>query len=162
MTGEQAERYRTSLIALAREQVAEAEPGLRTLAAELPGDADVWAFLATAWYAQGRVEEALEGLDRAMALGPDRFVPNLKAGEMSLRLGDLDAAADRFGQALRAAEHGSADAAAARNLLGETRRQASRSIVRRAAFPRWRRPAVLHRPALGRVINPVEDGGRIE
>ena len=162
MTAEQAEQYRAGLIALAREQIAEAEPLLRSLATELPDDPDVRAFLATAWFAQGRIEVALEGLDRALALGPERFVPNIKAGEMSLRLGDLDAAERQFRQALRAAQHGSPDAAAARGLLGETRRQASRSIVRRAVFPRWRRPAVLHRPTLGRVISPVEDGGRIE
>ena len=96
MTGDQSARYRTSLIALAREQVDDAEPVLRALVTEPPDEPDALAFLATAWYAQGRIEEALEGLERALILGPDRFVPHLKAGEMSLRLGDLDAAANQF------------------------------------------------------------------
>jgi tetratricopeptide (TPR) repeat protein len=162
MTAEQAEQYRAGLIALAREEIAEAEPLLRALATELPDDPDVLAFLATAWFAQGRIEEALEEMRLALALGPERFAPNIKAGELDLRLGDLDAADLHFKRALRAADHGSRDAAAARTLLGETRRQASRSIVRRAVFPRWQRPAFLHRPTRGRLSTPAEDGGSIE
>lgn len=162
MTAEQAEQYRAGLIALAREEIAEAEPLLRSLATDLPDDPDVRAFLATAWFAQGRIEAAREAMSLALTLGPERFAPNIKAGEFDLRLGDLDAAELHFKQALRVAVHGSRDAAAARTLLGETRRQASRSIVRQAAFPRWRRPAFLHRPARGRLSTPVEDGGIIE
>ena len=162
MTAEQAAQYRAGLIALAREEIGEAEPLLRALAAELPDDADVRAFLATAWFAQGRIEEARAAMSLALALGPDRFAPNIKAGEFDLRLGDLDAAELHFKQALRVAAHGSRDAAAARTLLGETRQRAGRSIVRQASFPRWHRPAVLRRPGPGRLSTPLEDGGIIE
>jgi tetratricopeptide (TPR) repeat protein len=141
---ELAARFRTGLIALAREQVDEAEPLLREVVEAAPDDADALAYLATAWIAQGRVEAAREAMAFALTLGPERFAPNLKGGELDLRLGDLDAAELHFKQALQVAAHGSRDAAAARTLLGETRRRASRSIVRKASFPRWRRPAALH------------------
>ena len=162
MTPEQAASYRTGLIALAREEIDDAEPVLAALAEELPEDADVQAFLAATWFAQGRIEEALETMSLALTLGPERFAPNIKAGELDLRLGDLDAAQLHFQQALRVAAHGSRDAAAARTLLGETRRRAGRSIARHASFPRWRRPAIIQRPVRGLLTTPVEDGGIIE
>ena len=77
-------------------------------------------------------------------------------------LGDFDAALIHFKQALKAAEHGSRDAAAARTLLGETRQRAGRSIVRQASFPRWHRPAFMKRQADRLLTTPVEDGGIIE
>jgi tetratricopeptide (TPR) repeat protein len=137
-------KFRVALVALAREQVDEAEPLLREIVAAAPEDADALAYLATAWVVQGRVEAAREAMALALTLGPDRFAPNLKGGELDLRLGDLDAAAIHFKQAMQVAVHGSRDAAAARTLLGETRRRASRSIARKASFPRWRRPLALH------------------
>jgi tetratricopeptide (TPR) repeat protein len=142
-----ASKFRAGLVALAREQVDDAEPLLREVVAAEPTDADALAYLATAWVVQGRVEAAREAMSLALTLGPDRFAPNLKGGELDLRLGDLDAAEHHFRQALQVAAHGSRDAAAARTLLGETRRRANRSIVRKASFPRWRRPAFLHRPS---------------
>ncbi len=162
MTPEQSADYRTALIALAREEVDDAEVILVALAAELPEDADVRAFLAAAWGAQGRIEDAIETMSLALTLGPKRFAPNIKAGELDLRLGDLDAAVLHFKQALKAAEHGSRDAAAARTLLGETRQRAGRSIVRQASFPRWHRPAFMKRRADRLLTTPVEDGGIIE
>ena len=162
MTPEQSADYRTALIALAREEVDDAEVILDALAAELPGDADVQAFLATAMWSQGRIEESIETMSLALVLGPERFAPNIKAGELDLRLGDLDAALRHFKQALKTAEHGSRDAAAARTLLGETRQRAGRSIGRQASFPRWHRPAFLQRPVRGLSTTPVEDGGIIE
>lgn len=162
MTPEQAGRYRTGLIALAREEVDDAVPVLEALAEELPEDADVRAFLAAGWFNQGRIEEGIEAMDLALALGPQRFAPNIKAGELDLRLGDLDSALLHFKQALKAAEHGTRDAAAARSLLGETRQRAARSIGRKSSFPRWHRPAFMHRPVPGLLTTPVEDGGIIE
>lgn len=162
MTPEQAAHYRTGLIALAREEIEDAERILTALAQELPDDADVQAFLAATWFAQGRIDEALENMSLALTLGPERFAPNIKAGELDLRLGDLDAAQLHFKQALKVAVHGSRDAAAARTLLGETRQRAGRSIARQASFPRWHRPAFMHRPAPGLSTTPVEDGGNIE
>ena len=140
MTPELADRYLAGLIALAREEVDEAELLLREVVAAEPRDADALSYLATAWIVQGRVEPAREAMALALTLGPERFAPNIKAGELDLRLGDLDAAVLHFKQALRVAAHGSRDAAAARTLLGETRRRAGRSIVRRAVLPRWRWP----------------------
>jgi tetratricopeptide (TPR) repeat protein len=162
MNDELATTFRTGLIALAREEIDVAEPLLREVVAAAPENADALAYLATAWVVQGRVEAAREAMDLALTLGPDQFGPNLKAGELDLRLGDLDAAELHFKQALRVAAHGSRDAAAARTLLGETRRRASRSIVRKASFPRWQRPAFLHRPLRGSLSIPVEEGGVIE
>lgn len=162
MNAELLATFRDGLVALAREEIDAAEPLLRAVVAGAPDDADALAYLATAWIAQGRVEAAREAMDLALTLGPDRFGPNMKAGELDLRLGNLDAAEIHIKQALRVAVHGSRDAAAARTLLGETRRRASRSITRKASFPRWRRPAFLHRPDRGRLSIPVEDGGGIE
>ena len=162
MTPEQAASYRTGLIALAREEIDDAETTLAALAVEVPDDADVQAFLATAMWSQGRIEEAIEAMSLALELGPERFAPNIKAGELDLRLGDLDAALVHFKQALKVAEHGSRDAAAARTLLGETRQRAGRSIGRQASFPRWHRPAFMKRQVDRLLITPVEDGGIIE
>ena len=144
MNADLAATFRAGLVALAREQVDEAEPLLRIVVAGAPDNADALAYLATAWVVQGRVEAAREAMGQALGLGPDRFAPNLKGGELDLRLGDLDAAEVHFKRAMQVAVHGSREAAAARTLLGETRRRASRSIVRKASFPRWRRPAALH------------------
>jgi tetratricopeptide (TPR) repeat protein len=162
MTPDVAERYRTGLIALAREQLEVAEPLLRGVVADAPAEADPLAYLATAWVVMGRVEAAREAMDLALTLGPDRFAPNLKGGELDLRLGDLDAATRHFRRALEIAPHGSGDAAAARTLLAEARRRASKSITRQAVLPRWGWPVWLHRSTRGRPNQPVEDGGRIE
>ena len=162
MTTDLSERYRTGLIALAREQIDEAEPLLRSVVAEAPGEADPLAYLATTWAAMGRIEAARQAMDLALELGPDQFAPHLKGGELALRLGDLSAAEDHFRRALEIAPHGSKDATAARTLLGEARRQVSRSIDRQASFPRWHRPAFLHRADDARLSTPVEDGGVIE
>jgi tetratricopeptide (TPR) repeat protein len=162
MSGDLSERYRTGLVALAREQLDEAEPLLRSVVDEAPDEPEPLAYLATTWAAMGRIEAAREAMDRALELGPNHFAPHLKGGELALRLGDLDSAEGHFRRALEVAPHGSRDAAAARTLLGTTRRQASRSIGRQTAFPRWQRPAFLHRAVAARVSSPVEDGGSIE
>lgn len=162
MTMDLSERYRTGLIALAREQLDKAEPLLRSVVAEAPDEPDPLAYLATTWAAMGQIEAARQAMDLALELGPDQFAPHLKGGELALRLGDLSSAEGHFRRALEVAPHGSRDAAAARRLLGETRRQVSRSIGRQTAFPRWRRPAFRHRAVDVRPGPPVEDGGVIE
>ena len=162
MTPDVAERYRTGLIALAREQLDVAEPLLRSVVADAPDDPDPLAYLATAWIVMGKVDAAQEAMHLALTLGPDRFAPNLKGGELDLRLGDLDAATRHFRRALEVAPHGSSDAAAARTLLAEARRRARKSITRQAVLPSWGWPAWRHRSAKGRSRQPVEDGGSIE
>ena len=89
MNEDMAATFRTGLIALAREEIDDAEPLLRQVVEADPDDAEALAYLATAWIAQGRIEEARDAMGRALILGPDRFGPNIKGGELALRLGDL-------------------------------------------------------------------------
>ena len=144
MNDELAATFRTGLIALAREEIDVAEPLLREVVAEAPENADALAYLATAWVVQGRVEAAREAMDLALTLAPGRFGPNLKAGELDLRLGDLTPRSSISSRRCRSPP-----------MARATPRQRERSWARRVAGPAGRssgrprfragdRPAVLH------------------
>lgn len=138
------------LRALAHEHVDLAVERLGMAAEGAPDDATVHAFLATALFAAARPDEASTAIDRALALAPVAYWPNLKAGELRLRLGDATAAADHFLAALRAAEPGSADATAAQAALVRARRHVARAISHRAVLPRFRSLAGRRSPAAPR------------
>jgi tetratricopeptide (TPR) repeat protein len=97
---------------------------------------DALAYLSSVRWSLGDIEGARDASDRALELGPERFAPNQKAGEMALRLGDLERAADLFLAAVRASEPGTADSKAAEISLREARRRVSHSIRHEAKAPR--------------------------
>jgi tetratricopeptide (TPR) repeat protein len=104
-----------------------------------PLDAPAHAFLAAAYFALGRADEADEAITTALELAPDGFWPNLKAGELRFRLGDLDAAESFFLTALRSVEPGTQESGAAASGLVLTRKARTRSIAHRAVLPAWLR-----------------------
>lgn len=132
------------LIHLRREQLPD---GLAALDAALEVDpdlADAHAYRSAVLLALGQPEEARDASARALELAPDAFGPRIKAGELALRLGHLSEASDHFLAAVRAAEPGSADEAAARTALTLARKREHQSISHRARLPRlprWRRSA---------------------
>jgi predicted Zn-dependent protease len=97
---------------------------------------DALAYLSSVHFCLGDVKSAIATSTRALDLGPSRFAPNQKAGEMALRLGDSELAAARFLAALRASEPGTSDARAAEGSLREARRRAARGIRHEARAPR--------------------------
>ena len=130
--------FREGMRALAHEHAGLAVEQLSLAADGAPDDATVHAFLATALFAAARPDDAVRAIDRALALAPAAYWPNLKAGELRLRLGDATAGADHFLTALRAVEPGSADATAAQLALVRARREVARAISHRAVLPRFR------------------------
>lgn len=128
------------LRALAREEIELARSLLAEAVAARPDDADAHAFLGCALLAAGVVPDGIDAIGRAVALAPDGFASNLKAGELSLRLGDPRSAEANFLKALRAAAPASPDAAAARVLLTEARRRSRASIPHEAFLPPRRLP----------------------
>jgi tetratricopeptide (TPR) repeat protein len=142
--------FHEGLRALAHERIEVAVEQLSLAAADAPNDAMVHAFLASALFAAARPDESSTAIDRALELGPGDYWPNLKAGELRLRLGDPGAAAEQFLVALRAAEPGTADATAAQLALVRARREVAGSISHRAVLPRVRWLAGLRRLAVAR------------
>ena len=130
--------FQEGLRALAHERVELAVEQLSLAADGAPDDATVHAFLATALFAAARPDASEAAIDRALELAPAAYWPNLKAGELRLRLGDATSAADHFLVALRAVEPGSADATAAQLALVRARRETARAVSHRAALPRLR------------------------
>lgn len=143
---------RNGLRALAREEVGAALEHLQAAVAQAPDLPEAHAYLSSALIARGEVAGAQGAVETALRLAPDGFAPNLKAGELSLRLGDPDRAATHFLVALRAAEPGTRDAAAAKVLLAESRRRVRDSIPHHAVLPAWR----LRRWRRGDRLDPVE------
>jgi hypothetical protein len=129
----------TGLRALAREEIGPAIVAFDAALAERPDDPDCLAFLAVALFAARRAVESEVALDRALALAPVGYWPNLKAGEIRLRLGVPVAAETHLLVALRAAPHGSREAAEAASLLARCRTARTRSISHHAILPRWLR-----------------------
>ncbi|HLQ47591.1 MAG TPA: hypothetical protein VK233_01365 [Candidatus Dormibacteraeota bacterium] len=127
------------LRALAREEIDPAIIAFEAAVAERPNDADRLAFLAAALFAGRRGVESEAILERALTISPGGFWPNLKAGEIRLRLGDQVAAETLLLTALRAAPHGSREATEAAALLARTRMALTRSISHHAVLPRWLR-----------------------
>jgi tetratricopeptide (TPR) repeat protein len=125
---------------LSREEVVEGRAALLAVVEADPGNADAWAYLSGAHLGLGEVEAAQDASARALDLGPDRFAPLLKAGELSFRLGDLVAAEAWFLAALRSVEPGSREAAAAKDDLVIVRRRLRSSITHGAVLPRIRLP----------------------
>ncbi|MGZ8438164.1 MAG: hypothetical protein ACXWXR_06445 [Candidatus Limnocylindrales bacterium] len=142
--------FHEGLRALAHEHVDLAVEQLSLAADAAPDDATVHAFLATALFAAARPDASSAAINRALEIAPAAYWPNLKAGELRLRLGDASAAADHFLAALRAVEPGSADATAAQLALVRARREVARSVSHRAVLPRFRWLAGRRRPAVPR------------
>lgn len=151
-----ASHFRNGLAALRIEEWSIAVIELETCTDLDPAHAASHAYLSGALLALGRPDDAAAAVDRALELDPDGFSPNLKAGELAVRLGDLDRAERRFLAALRSAEPGSPDAAAARRWLAITRERQRRSIRRQAVLPHVRPRARLGLPGLPRSLR----GGR--
>ncbi len=146
MLYERPEEARATLEALATPEA---------LAARDPFAVDALAYLSSVRWVLGDANGSMDAADQALELAPDRFAPNQKAGEMSLRLGNVDTAEGRFLAALRASQPGTADARAAESCLREARRRQSRGIRHEARAPRlggWfsrLRPARRERTAAG-------------
>ncbi len=121
---------------LTHELVDDAIAALDEAAALTPDDADVHAFLAAALFAKADPDEATRHAERSLELAPGGYWPNLKAGELSDRLGDLATAEDRFLVALRAVEPGTPESVAAASALVRVRKQRSKSIAHQAELPR--------------------------
>jgi tetratricopeptide (TPR) repeat protein len=130
--------FQEGLRALAHERVELAVEQLSLAAEGAPDDATIQAFLASALFAAARPDESATAIERALELAPSAYWPNLKAGELRLRLGDATSAAECFLVAVRAAEPGSADATAAQLALVRARRESARAISHRAILPRFR------------------------
>jgi Flp pilus assembly protein TadD len=109
-----------------------------------PRDPRAHAFLAAACFAVGRSDEASQAIATSLELDPDGYWPNLKAGELRFRLGDLDAAHAYHLVALRAAEPGTRESEVAAAGLVRIRKAQTRSIAHRAVLPAWLRRARRH------------------
>lgn len=127
-----------------------------SLEARDPLAIDALAYLSSVRWSLGDIESAQEASVQALELAPDRFAPNQKAGEMALRLGDSERAADLFLAAVRATEPGTADAKAAELSLREARRRVTRGIRHEAKGPGM--TGWLHRLVAAR-RHPREDEG---
>jgi tetratricopeptide (TPR) repeat protein len=127
MTHEHPEDARSYLAAVATPEA---------LASGEPLAIDALAYLSSVRWSLADVDGAMEAADEALELGPERFAPNQKAGEMALRLGDLERAADLFLAAVRATEPGTADSKAAEISLREARRRVGNGIRHEARTPR--------------------------
>jgi len=121
---------------LAREEYEQGRGALRRLVGRSPDDAVAWAYLSGAELAMADVDAARAALQHALALDPDGFAPRLKAGELALRLGDLQTAETQFVAALRAVEPGTAQAEAARRALVMVRTRLRGAIAHGATLPR--------------------------
>ena len=98
------------------------------LAAGDPIAIDALAYLSSVVWTQKDPVTAIEMVERSLELGPVRFAPNQKGGEIAWRLGLLDKAEARFLAALRASDPGTGDAKAAERCLREVRKRQVRGI----------------------------------
>lgn len=113
-----------------------------------PDWADAWALLSGAQLALADVDAACYASERALALAPDAFLPRMKAGELALRLGDIETAEVQFLAAVRATEPDTPDALAARKALVIARLGTRSGIAHRASLPNVKRIAI-------RIARPV-------
>ena len=126
---------KAAIRALAHEEWA---AGRDLLADELrsrPDWADGWALISGAHLALANVDGARAASNRALELAPGRFLPNMKAGELAMRLGDLETAEGYLLAAVRATDPDSADAVAAGRVLLVVRRAVRSGIPHRATLP---------------------------
>ncbi|MEA2608565.1 MAG: Tetratricopeptide repeat [Chloroflexota bacterium] len=143
--GPEIDAFSEGLDALRREEFDLAVERLEAAEAVDPAEANLPAYLSSAYLASGRPNEARAAVDRALALDPDGFAPRLKAGELALRLGDMTRAEREFLAALRVAIPGSPEMTVARRWLAITRERLRGSVTRRALLPRLPRLAGLPR-----------------
>jgi hypothetical protein len=90
-----------------------------------------------------------------VALDPDGFAPQLKAGELAFRLGNLSSAEHEFLAALRVTVPGAPEMTGARRWLAITRERSRRSVDRRALLPRL--PGLARLPGLVRQFRLSEE-----
>lgn len=126
---------RDGIIALRQERYQDAHDAFLAASAAASDWAEPWAYLSSAQLALGKPQEAQDSIERALELSPDGFASNQKAGELSLRLGQLGLAEDHFLAAVRAATHGSADQRAATKSLEYTRLMLRKSIQMSSRSP---------------------------
>ena len=119
MTHELPETARERLASLATDDALEARD---------PIAIDALAYLSSVVWTLKDPVAAIDMVDRALELGPERFAPNQKGGEISWRLGLLEKAESQFLAALRASDPGTADAKAAERCLREVRKREARGI----------------------------------
>ena len=151
---------RRGLVELRHEHWADAHATLAALVRREPDWADAHAYLSGAQIAVGQYDEAIDSVARALELDPEGFGPNLKAGELGLRLGHQESAETHLLAAVRASVPASNDESAAKALLTLTRKKRRAGIARSASLPslgRWRRPGRAFVARL-RPANPVPDG----
>jgi ABC-type polysaccharide/polyol phosphate export permease/Flp pilus assembly protein TadD len=77
----------------------EATAIIQAALAAYPPDAAAWRMLSSAEMLRGRLAAAVDAIDRALRLAPDRAEYHLHRGNLLYRLGELDAAAAAFGNA---------------------------------------------------------------
>ena len=129
-----------ALRSLAHEEFEAGRASLLAIVAAEPDNADAWAYLSGVHLAFADAVAAQDASERALAADPDGFAPRLKAGELALRLGDLDTAERWFLAALRSVEPGTPGALAAKRALVITRTKSRASIRHGASLPRMRSP----------------------
>ena len=119
---------REGLVAVRHERFPDALALFQAATEAAPDWAEPYAYRSSVEVMLGRPHDALSSVERALELSPDGFASNQKAGELSIRLGQLDLAEERFLAAVRAAANGSADQRAAQKSLEYTRNQLKKSI----------------------------------
>jgi tetratricopeptide (TPR) repeat protein len=138
-----------ALRALAQEEFELGRERLEAIVADDPDNADAWAYLSGVLLAAADADGATAASERALAIDPDGFAPRMKAGELALRLGNLEAAEQWFVAALRAVEPGTSPALAAKHALVITRTKRRSSIGHSALLPKvrlglpWRKRAEI-------------------
>lgn len=118
---------------LARGQPIEAEPYARTVASARPDNAEALALLGTVLLRKGQADwtEADQVLTRAVAQdNPPATSARASLGELSLRLGRLDQAAELLRQALRQPDHDDCRMLLAQGLALQGERAAAIQVLR--------------------------------
>ncbi|HTC85780.1 MAG TPA: hypothetical protein VK656_03705 [Candidatus Acidoferrum sp.] len=129
--------FRSGISAMWQEDLPLAAAYLRAVIDLEPENAAAHAYLGSVLFASGSIEAGMMASEYALQLDRGGFAPQMKAGEMVLRLGDLDRAADLFLGAMRAARPGSREAIAAKAARTTALRAAGRSIRHGAVLPGW-------------------------
>lgn len=159
--------FNAGVAAMWQEDLPLAAAYLRAVVELEPQNAAAHAYLGSVLFASGSIEDGMLASEYALQLDRGGFAPQMKAGEMVLRLGDLDRAADLFLGALRAARPGSREAIAAKAARTTALRAAGRSIRHGAVLPGWlaaRLPggASDDREAAGLTSGPEKKSRRID
>ena len=137
VAGDAPAAFKAGLAAMWQEDLPLAAAYLRAVVELEPENAAAHAYLGSVLFASGSVADGMLASEYALQLDPDGFAPQIKAGEMVLRLGDLDRAADLFLGAMRAARPGSREAIAAKAARTTALRAAGRSIRHGSVLPGW-------------------------